>query len=117
MDNFVHSRFLHYLTIDIEGYEYIILESLIGTGKFAKENITFCQIDAELHNPKMDTLNPAAKGINSVDWVMEFIRKPSPYVPIFNVPYVYWPHQKITFINVQEPECEKAFQFTRYFYK
>uniref|UniRef100_A0A914PPU6 Methyltransferase FkbM domain-containing protein n=1 Tax=Panagrolaimus davidi TaxID=227884 RepID=A0A914PPU6_9BILA len=37
LDNYPHSRTLHYLTIDIEGYEHIILAELVGSGKFAKD--------------------------------------------------------------------------------
>ena len=115
LDAFVHSRFLHYLTIDLEGFEYGILEDLVGDGKLAHDNITICQIDAELHNAISSFAHPKIKDLNRVQFILNFLQDGSPYLPIFNVPYKAHPHQKVTFINIHDKECEKAFGFSAYF--
>uniref|UniRef100_A0AC34FKV5 Methyltransferase FkbM domain-containing protein n=1 Tax=Panagrolaimus sp. ES5 TaxID=591445 RepID=A0AC34FKV5_9BILA len=108
LDIFVHSRFVHYLAADIEGMEMIILKELVGHGKLAHENITFCQIDIEMHDPFQETAVPMAKEINRVQWILEFIGETSPYIPIYTIPYP--PAHKVTFINFINSECEKAFK-------
>uniref|UniRef100_A0AC34F6Y5 Methyltransferase FkbM domain-containing protein n=1 Tax=Panagrolaimus sp. ES5 TaxID=591445 RepID=A0AC34F6Y5_9BILA len=115
MDEFMHSRFLHYLTIDIEGLEYLILQELVNNGKFAQDNITICQIDAELHNPKFPNAPEAIKNINPVKFILEFLNPLSPYIPIFNMPYLRHPHQKITFVNIVNPRCKRDFKPEAYF--
>jgi hypothetical protein len=115
LDEFVHSRLVHYLSIDIESYEMIILQELIGTGKFANGNITFCQIDAELHNPKQGGQHELAANINRIKWIIDFLDDSSPYIPIFTVSYL--PAHKVTFVNVENSECEKAFKIKSYLEK
>uniref|UniRef100_A0AC35EYI7 Methyltransferase FkbM domain-containing protein n=1 Tax=Panagrolaimus sp. PS1159 TaxID=55785 RepID=A0AC35EYI7_9BILA len=44
LDNFVKSRLVHYMTIDIEGFEFGILEALLPSKKLYKEGITLCQV-------------------------------------------------------------------------
>uniref|UniRef100_A0A914YDL5 Methyltransferase FkbM domain-containing protein n=1 Tax=Panagrolaimus superbus TaxID=310955 RepID=A0A914YDL5_9BILA len=114
LDEYIHSRFVHYLTIDIEGFEYKILEQLVGNGKFTKEKsgIVFCQIDAELHSPEMHNIHSAVKNLNPVEFMLHFLQISSPFIPIFNAPYAHYPHQKVTFINIENPECEAAFGFS-----
>uniref|UniRef100_A0AC35EZC2 Methyltransferase FkbM domain-containing protein n=1 Tax=Panagrolaimus sp. PS1159 TaxID=55785 RepID=A0AC35EZC2_9BILA len=115
LDDFIESRFIHYLTIDIEGFEYGILRELIGDGEFAKAGIVICQIDAELHNPKFPNAHPSIKQLNPVRFILDFLDKSSPYIPIFNVPYLKHPHQKVTFVNYVNPECREAFNIESYF--
>uniref|UniRef100_A0AC34GCZ4 Methyltransferase FkbM domain-containing protein n=1 Tax=Panagrolaimus sp. ES5 TaxID=591445 RepID=A0AC34GCZ4_9BILA len=113
LDEYLHTRFVHYLTIDIEGFEYRILEALVSSnGKFVNEGITFCQIDAELHNIQMSTVHSAVKDLNPVQFILDFLHDSSPYIPIFNVPYIA--HQKVTFINIKDQDCENAFKFSKY---
>uniref|UniRef100_A0A914QP01 Methyltransferase FkbM domain-containing protein n=1 Tax=Panagrolaimus davidi TaxID=227884 RepID=A0A914QP01_9BILA len=118
LDKYIHSRFVHYLTIDIEGFEYKILEQLVGSGNLTEEKtgIVFCQIDAELHNPQMHNAHSAVRNIlNPVEFMLNFLQDSSPFIPIFNAPYTHHPHQKVTFINIENPECEAAFGFTSFF--
>uniref|UniRef100_A0A914YDK5 Methyltransferase FkbM domain-containing protein n=1 Tax=Panagrolaimus superbus TaxID=310955 RepID=A0A914YDK5_9BILA len=115
LDEFVESRFIHYLTIDIEGFEYGILRELIGNGQFAKAGIIICQIDAELHNPKFPNAHDSIKQLNPVRFILDFLDTPSPYIPIFNVPYLRHPHQKVSFVNIVNPECRRAFKIESYF--
>uniref|UniRef100_A0A914R4M5 Methyltransferase FkbM domain-containing protein n=1 Tax=Panagrolaimus davidi TaxID=227884 RepID=A0A914R4M5_9BILA len=117
LDEFVGSRFIHYLTIDIEGFEYGILRELINNGQFAKAGITICQIDAELHNPKFSNAHESIKKLNPVQFILDFLDNPSPYIPIFNVPYLKHPHQKVTFVNIVDAECLEAFNTESYFDK
>lgn len=113
LENEIGSKLIHYLSIDTEGYEYIILKELVGTGKFARSGIEFCQIDAELHNPKYHRAHTAVKELNSADFQQHFLQASSPYLPVYKI--IYRPHQKITYINIENPECEKAFKFSKYF--
>ena len=115
LDEFLRTRFIHYLTINIEGFEYKVLEELVGDGRFAKAGVTFCQIDAELHYPDFPKAHSEVRNINSVQFITHFLKNPSPYVPIFNAPYLSFPHQKVTFINIVHPECENAFKISKYF--
>uniref|UniRef100_A0A914ZB09 Methyltransferase FkbM domain-containing protein n=1 Tax=Panagrolaimus superbus TaxID=310955 RepID=A0A914ZB09_9BILA len=46
LDKFVQARQIHYMTIDIEGFEFGILEALLPQNKLYKENIVFCQVIA-----------------------------------------------------------------------
>uniref|UniRef100_A0AC35FYS5 Methyltransferase FkbM domain-containing protein n=1 Tax=Panagrolaimus sp. PS1159 TaxID=55785 RepID=A0AC35FYS5_9BILA len=108
LDEFVHSRLIHYLSIDIESYEMIILPEILINGKFGNENITFCQIDIELHDPKKGIPLPEATNLNRAKWVLDFIAESSPYLPIFTVSYT--PAHKVTFVNIENHECEKAFK-------
>lgn len=93
------------MTIDIEGFEYVILESLINGQKLASQGIVFCQIDAELHHQK-----------GKITHLKKFLEKydsdESDYVPIFSQPFLS--HQKVTFLNFRDPECEKAFDVGMY---
>ena len=110
LDEFVKSRLVHYLAADIEGLEMLILSELIGYGKLSKENITFCQIDIEMHNPTQESLNPLASKINRVQWMLDFVTELSPYLPIYTVPYQ--PAHKVSFINYVNSECDKAFNIS-----
>uniref|UniRef100_A0A914PMX8 Methyltransferase FkbM domain-containing protein n=1 Tax=Panagrolaimus davidi TaxID=227884 RepID=A0A914PMX8_9BILA len=117
LDDLVKTRFVHYLTIDIEGFEYIILRELVGNGKFAHSDIVFCQIDAELHHPKFPKAHSSIKKLNAVQFMLDFLQISSPYIPIFNVPYLRHPHQKVTFVNVVDPRCKRVFKPQSYFGK
>uniref|UniRef100_A0A914PGG7 BTB domain-containing protein n=1 Tax=Panagrolaimus davidi TaxID=227884 RepID=A0A914PGG7_9BILA len=62
--NYIHSKTIYYLKMDIEGYEYKILESLVGNERYAHSGLVFCQISVNLHNPKMPSSHPAVKELN-----------------------------------------------------
>lgn len=47
--------------------------------------------------------------------VKDFITK-SYYLPIVILPYTSYKHLKITFINVLSKDCDKAFNFQKYFF-
>uniref|UniRef100_A0A914E1V9 Methyltransferase FkbM domain-containing protein n=1 Tax=Acrobeloides nanus TaxID=290746 RepID=A0A914E1V9_9BILA len=109
LDRFLHTRTVHYMTIDIEGFEYSILNELLPGKAFAKQNVTFCQIDAELHS---DIINDKNVVVNLQQFLKKFTDYPSPYLPIFTTPFLA--HEKVTFINVESEECEKAFNFKKF---
>ncbi len=44
MDKFLHSRLVHFATLDIEGAEYGILEELKYGGVFDRAGVVFCQV-------------------------------------------------------------------------
>lgn len=44
LDKFVKTRFIQYMTIDIEGFEFGILEELLTGKELHKQGIVFCQV-------------------------------------------------------------------------
>uniref|UniRef100_A0A914YD84 Methyltransferase FkbM domain-containing protein n=1 Tax=Panagrolaimus superbus TaxID=310955 RepID=A0A914YD84_9BILA len=102
LDKFVKSRLVQYMTIDIEGFEYGILEALLRSKKLYNEGVTFCQIDAELHSNRTKIQNILHK----------FDAKDSPYLPIhskkFNI------HEKVTWLNIEREECRQAFDINQF---
>ena len=63
----------------------------------------------------MATAHFSIKNLNMVDFISKFLCSTSPYIPIYNKPFTHHPHQKITFINIVDPQCENAFKFNSYF--
>ena len=57
LDKFVGSRIVHYMTIDIEGFEYPILEGLMRGKLLAEQGIVFCQVSAVLRLGLSELLN------------------------------------------------------------
>ncbi|KAE9548165.1 hypothetical protein FO519_008626 [Halicephalobus sp. NKZ332] len=100
LDKYLGTRKVQYMTIDIEGFEYFILEALIGGQKLAEEGVVFCQIDAELHHQ-------TGKDTHLKEFLKKFDSDESDYLPIFTSPFLG--HQKVTFLNFKDPECAKAF--------
>lgn len=53
LDQYLHTRTVHFATLDIEGFEMPILKSLLFPKQLLyRQNITFCQLDIEFHNWK-----------------------------------------------------------------
>ena len=52
LDQHVHSRLIHFATMDIEGYEYVLMKAMLRGGPFHDAGLVFCQLDVELHVPK-----------------------------------------------------------------
>ncbi len=44
LDEYVHSRIVHFATIDIEGAEYELIDALRNKQNLDKEGIIFCQV-------------------------------------------------------------------------
>ncbi|KAE9549372.1 hypothetical protein FO519_007416 [Halicephalobus sp. NKZ332] len=104
LDEFIGTRKIHYMTIDIEGFEYSILEQLPNGRTLAEQGIVFCQIDAELHDFKNDK-----EKIKK--FLHQFDMENSDYVPIYSSPFLT--HQKVTFVNFRDEECLEAFDLSR----
>ena len=107
LDNYVGQRLVHYMTIDIEGFEYSILNEILLGRKLASQGIAFCQIDAELHNVRLDSNQPIR------DFVQQFLSPESNYLPVYYSLFL-GRHHKITFINVNRKECKQMFDMTKY---
>jgi hypothetical protein len=45
LDNEVESRLLHYATIDIEGFEFVMLKKFEDLGEYATDGIVICQVN------------------------------------------------------------------------
>lgn len=106
LDKYLGKRIVHYLTIDIEGFEYSILKEILTGRILANEGIVFCQIDAELHENRLDADEPLQHFLHL------FNMDKSNYLPIFHTPFLQ--HQKITFINIDHHECQSAFNLSPY---
>uniref|UniRef100_A0AC34F5J2 Methyltransferase FkbM domain-containing protein n=1 Tax=Panagrolaimus sp. ES5 TaxID=591445 RepID=A0AC34F5J2_9BILA len=102
LDKFVKSRLVQYMTIDIEGFEFGILEALLPSKKLHKEGITFCQIDAELHFNKTKIQ----------DILHKFDAQDSQYLPIWS--QSFGEHEKVTWINIENKRCRKAFNINQF---
>ena len=48
LDKYVGTRLVHYMTIDIEGFEYGILEELLRGKILAEQGIAFCQVRIQI---------------------------------------------------------------------
>lgn len=107
LDDYVGQRLVHYVTIDIEGFEYPLLDQIIPGKKLAVQGIAFCQIDVELHPVRTDG-NKSIK-----EFLQQFMVPGSNYLPIYHAQSLY-NHHKVTFINIDRMECQKMFDITRY---
>jgi hypothetical protein len=100
--NFLPSRFIDFLTIDIEGTEYRILPDLEKTASSIHKDIVICQIDVELHDPTFQRLAMPR------DWKFELFWKKfilnSSFLPV-KVSKVFDLHYKITFVNFESVKC------------
>ncbi|KHN78671.1 Uncharacterized protein C28H8.8 [Toxocara canis] len=105
LDKYVGSRFIHFTTMDIEGFEYRILDQMEEGRYIHNQSVTFCQLDVELHDNVMQKLN-SLKNFNQ--YFRSFLMHSS-YVPIVSTRFLT--HQKVTLINSQNQECEALFNF------
>ncbi|KAE9551070.1 hypothetical protein FO519_005707 [Halicephalobus sp. NKZ332] len=87
LDRFIGQRIVHYMTIDIEGFEYSILEQLLEGKLLSRQGIVFCQIDAELHDSRADKPDPIEEFLN------KYNSPTSHYIPIFTSKFLK--HQKV----------------------
>ncbi|KAE9547362.1 hypothetical protein FO519_009424 [Halicephalobus sp. NKZ332] len=109
LDEYVGQRLVHFVTIDLEGFEYSILEELMTNGgKLSRQGIVFCQIDAELHyfnEEHAAALRRLMKTVSKYD---------SDYIPVDHSWYMGI-HHKITFVNFGNRECRRAFDIRKLF--
>ncbi len=96
--------------MDIEGVEYDILDGFKQPdGIFAKENVRFCQLDIELHNPSWKP-----RAFHFGKFFQDFIRHTG-YIPVYGERFIGM-HNKVTLIDGSGyGECEKMFAFSKYF--
>uniref|UniRef100_A0A914WYL2 Methyltransferase FkbM domain-containing protein n=1 Tax=Plectus sambesii TaxID=2011161 RepID=A0A914WYL2_9BILA len=112
LDLRIGSRLIHFATLDIEGYEYAILNALKFGKKFDKAGVSFCQIDVELHS-YANQAQAMGTGFNFNEFWLDFLAN-SPYIPIKS-DVTYFDHRKVTLINVADSVCRTLFRFDRYF--
>ena len=106
LDRFIGQRTVHYLTINVEGYEYSIFDE-IDRKILSRQGIVFCQIDAEFRHFWSEKAEAIEKLFN------RFNSPTSHYIPIFTTRSLE--RQKVTFINIRSRECSNAFNFSNYF--
>ncbi len=96
--------------MDIEGYDYEIMNGFKSpNGIFAKENVTFCQIDVEFHNPTWK-----GKGFHFGHYFQDLLRKSS-FVPVQAYRFL-GNHRKVTFVDAGgNGDCEKMFEIAHFF--
>lgn len=113
VDKFIKSRLIHFVTIDIEGFEYAILNALIEGNAFQRAGVRFCQIDVELHSLPNQLQAMGAK-FQFYDFWRRFLSN-SYYAPVKTTTTIFL-HHKVTLINTNDHECRRVFDFDRYFY-
>uniref|UniRef100_A0A914XJU9 Methyltransferase FkbM domain-containing protein n=1 Tax=Plectus sambesii TaxID=2011161 RepID=A0A914XJU9_9BILA len=111
LDEYIGSRLVHFATLDIEGFEYKILDSLKHGKPIESTGVRFCQIDVELHSDgyQLQNMGPDFK-------FPHYWRKllaNSSYIPIKAGKFLT--HRKVTLINVDDPVCLRLFKFEQYF--
>ena len=107
LDISVGQRLIHYVTIDLEGFEYSILRELLPGGVLDEQGVTFCQINVKFHNSKLDD-NEIIK-----NFIEQFNAPNSNY---FSIHYslILEKDHKVTFVNVKNENCQEAFDVIRY---
>jgi len=113
LDEFVHSRLIHFATLDIEGVEYPILNELKYGGVFDEAKVIFCQIDVELHFG-VESRHILASNFSFSAFYKDFLLN-SPYVPVFATNFVQ--HRKVTFLHEHHPDCLRLFGLRKYYVK
>ncbi|KAK0394986.1 hypothetical protein QR680_001045 [Steinernema hermaphroditum] len=111
LDQFVQTRLIHYATLDIEGFEFPILESMRTDGVIHKENVVLCQLDVELHN-RIQGNHVLDADFDVNQFLGDFVLN-SPYTPIRFSPFLH--HIKMTAIRLDVPACQEAFGWSSYF--
>jgi hypothetical protein len=125
LDKYIGSRLIQFSTLDIEGFEYSIMQAFEYAQPIYDSNVQFCQvcnnfcckqlfviqIDIELH-AKSVSKNKIGNSDRFAQFWYQFLSN-SPYLPIIATNFLE--HRKVTLINAESNECEKTFQFTKYF--
>uniref|UniRef100_A0A1I7XX51 Methyltransf_21 domain-containing protein n=1 Tax=Steinernema glaseri TaxID=37863 RepID=A0A1I7XX51_9BILA len=109
LDTYAKSRFIHYASLDIEGFEYTLLRSMQKGGTIHRENVVICQMDVELHSHHGGSL--VSSNFDLSDFLKEFFLR-SPYTPVLFSHFLS--HVKMTAIRTDVPECREAFDWDRY---
>uniref|UniRef100_A0A914W7N9 Methyltransferase FkbM domain-containing protein n=1 Tax=Plectus sambesii TaxID=2011161 RepID=A0A914W7N9_9BILA len=112
LDEFIGSRLIHFSTLDIEGFEYSILESLKYGKPIESMGVRFCQIDAELHSLEHQAKRHIGNNFDFQKYWNEFLNN-SPYIPVKASDFLA--HRKITLINVDDVVCQRSFNFQQFF--
>jgi len=112
LDRHLHSRLVHFATLDIEGGEYGILQQLKYDAIFERNGVVFCQLDVELHFGHAVTSHVLSRDFNFSAFYLDLLLN-SPYVPVKAVDF--YAHRKLTLIHEKHEECERIFQWRRFF--
>ena len=102
MDEYIHSRWVPYGTIDIEGFEYGILDAFREGQPLYEANTRICVLDAELHK-----LDGTPKGEDFAKFALQFFRE-SDFLPIHANDFLD-KHRKATFLDTGDPDCRRFF--------
>uniref|UniRef100_A0A914W3X3 Methyltransferase FkbM domain-containing protein n=1 Tax=Plectus sambesii TaxID=2011161 RepID=A0A914W3X3_9BILA len=111
LDDHVGSRLVHFATLDIEGFEYPILDALKHGKPIESTGVRFCQIDVELHAEE-NQLQHMGANFTFTDYWRSFLAN-SPYLPLKSVKFLT--HRKVTLVNMDDLICRRLFQFDKYF--
>jgi len=112
LDEYLHTRLIHFATLDIEGAEYQILNELKYGGVFDQRDVTFCQIDVELHFGDVTVKHILPKNFSFPAFYRDFLTE-SPYVPIYAMNFLS--HRKVTFLHEHQPDCLRLFGLRKFY--
>uniref|UniRef100_A0A914VKT7 Methyltransferase FkbM domain-containing protein n=1 Tax=Plectus sambesii TaxID=2011161 RepID=A0A914VKT7_9BILA len=111
LDDNVGSRLIHFATLDIEGFEYPIIDALKYGKPIESTGVRFCQIDIELH-AENHQLQHMGDDFDFANYWRSFLAN-SAYLPLKSVKFLS--HRKVTLVNVEDFVCRRLFQFDKYF--
>ncbi|KAI1715906.1 hypothetical protein Ddc_10827 [Ditylenchus destructor] len=114
LDQDVGRRFMHYASIDIDGWEFPMLKEFGDSGQYSLNGVVICQMDIEWHAEIKDVVRD---DFEFGTYMRKLFQDASSYLPIFAEPY-HPGHPwaiKMTMINIKNTECELAFRYSKYF--
>ncbi|CAI5453049.1 unnamed protein product [Caenorhabditis angaria] len=106
LDKYVKRKIVHFLWIDIEGGEFEIMEMLHKHEEIDTNNITICQINFEIHQKVMKSLQ------NETEKFATFLHKiirDEKYIIVkaFNIRHRNF--VRIFLVNIEDSECRRLF--------
>ncbi len=104
------SRVLEFATLDIEGFEYDMLNGLLeSTGVLSKAGVIFCQLDVEFHTPSWK-----AKDFDFGRFFKGFLEQTN-YVPVFAERFLKLHHKMILIYAGEDSSCHESFDLKKMF--
>uniref|UniRef100_A0A0M3HPU1 DUF3800 domain-containing protein n=1 Tax=Ascaris lumbricoides TaxID=6252 RepID=A0A0M3HPU1_ASCLU len=107
IQNYLKTNKIAFVSVNMNGYEYAILEELVDPIKNNNEEIVFCQIDVILSNPDIEQLF-TDEYFNFDAFIKKLIE--SHYVPIHAAAYLE--HKKVLFVHSDDVYCLRTLDYS-----
>ncbi|KHN86838.1 hypothetical protein Tcan_07803 [Toxocara canis] len=110
LHKYLKTNKIPFVSINMDGYEYVILKSLINPSENEDENVVFCQIDVVLSSPN---IQKAIMGDHfNFDVFITRVLERSPYVPIHVSHYLE--HLRVLFIHSTDSYCYQMLSYVAF---